>query len=71
MVEMDNGQHVKVFRRDTDEQGEYWAHWFDGVYLTKENIGNGPEARIKNRSTGEHHHLKPKADDIRITVENE
>ena len=63
---MNNGQPVRVFQLDTDEQGEYWAHWFDGEYLTTENVGNGPEARLKHSETGEHIHIKPDADDLKI-----
>lgn len=63
---MSKDREVRVFRLDTDEQGEYWAHWFDGVHLTTENVGNGPEARIKRNDTGEHIHIKPSADDLRV-----
>ena len=66
MPELQNGQRLRVFQLDTDEQGEYWAHWFDGVYLTTENVGNGVEARLKHSETGEHIHIKSSADDLKI-----
>lgn len=67
MTEFENGTDIRVFQLDTDEQGDYWAHWFDGEYLTTENVGNGREIRIKNKRTGKHIHLNPNADDIKIT----
>ena len=63
-----NGKQLRVFRLDTDEQGKYWAHWFDGEYLSDKNAENGAMIRIKHDQTGEQINIKPEADNLKVVA---
>lgn len=70
MASFQKGQAVSVYYQDTDDDGnQVFILWFEGTYLTTENVGNGPELRIKRGDTGEHIHIRESSDDLRIVPE--
>jgi len=65
--QLDHGDRVRV---EIHDQGG-WREWFTGEFLTVENLGQGPRARIKGDKSGNHIHVPLRADDHRaVRVED-
>lgn len=67
---LENGDRVRIKYKmnmaGKPGAADCWTKGWTGEYLTTENVGHGRQLRIKRDRDGEHVHVSPQAEDIKL-----